>query len=402
MKTVNDTSGAFSTNSISHSFAGQAALTAFKDYTAACNTPVFNYELIESNLQGIYLVAQEVGYEMLKSFLVRIGKEDMILNCVIDYVHDSRFRAFATKQQNYYFIGISAALPALLQALFHNLFSFTNPLASFYEDDSVADSQDEQDYIFPDRLLTNFFENEALRSEIESIIKDTIPDERWKRMMSSKFTELAICFCIAHEIGHLVCGHTDIMGLRSMHTIQEVRFNGEMDEARPIGRWLSHAFEIQADQTAMGFLYSYVIGTAKHRGKFMHYLRCQNDPIGLYGRMLYAVYLVFLLLGQQQYMIDVKGSHPAPITRITFLMAFLGTIMADRDGYDPEVAGDLVERYADMAEGAWERIGFPNGRNIETIDDLPQVVVDLQRAMDLTAHYFRSKQWVVLFRQTIT
>lgn len=358
------------------------AIAAFGRYAR-----VFDYELIDEPLRGIYLVPQEVGYEMLKSFCTKIGKPELARNCVIEYVQDSRFQAFAAKQGSYYFIGISAALPALLQAMLQNLFTFTNPFTAVVEDESAR----AEGYVFPNRLMAGFFQPDELRAEIIALIRDTLPKERWQRVMASKMAEIAICFCIAHEIGHLISGHTDIVEHRAITRISETG-------PRDLGQWLSQAFELQADRLGIALLYSYVIGTPRNRKKFMHYLRCKHDPGALYGRTLYSVYLVFLLLGQQQSLINIKGSHPAPITRISFIMAFLGTVMVNQEHYDPIVAGDLVEYFAELAEAAWENLGFPNGRNPETIEDLPAVVKDLQRAVDLTVSYFKNKEWAVRFR----
>lgn len=389
-------------NALSSDYATREALTGFQTYFKQYRMRCFDYSRLEENLRGVYLVPQEIGYEMIRSFCRKIGRPDLIGKCVIEYIDHNQFQAFATKDDDHYYIGISAAVPALLQALFHNLFSLTNPLTESYnEEHGTGEEEDETTYVFPDRIMSGRFTSDELRAEISGLIKDTIPKERWQRIMASKLAELATCFCIAHEIGHWVSGHIDIVETRAFHTIEEVRRKTDKTktgQSRPIGRWLSQSFEIQADRIGMALLYSYAIGTKANRKKFMHYLRCHNDPSALYGRLLYAVYFVFLLLGQQQYMIDVQGSHPAPITRMSYLMAFLGTVMTEVEGADSTEAGDLVEQYADIAEAAWNRIGFTAGRNPDTIDDLPGVVEQLQRANAIVESIFKSQQWAVKYR----
>ncbi len=238
-----------STNVLSASYASADALNEFSVHFGNMRLHCSDYSLIETKLHGVFEVPQKVGYEMLRSYCTKINRPDLVGRCVIDYVSHNQFQAYATSHNFYYFIGISAAVPALLQTMFHNLFSFTNPFAHIYNTDT-DEPGDGNLYVFPDRLMARGFGMHKLRSEIDSLLKDTIPDERWKRIMTSKLAELSICFCIAQEIGHLVSGHTEIVKNRAIHAIEEAPIR-KLAHQKEIGSWLSQSFEIQADRIGM-------------------------------------------------------------------------------------------------------------------------------------------------------
>lgn len=385
-------------NVISKEYADESAINNFKAYFKQAGLTIFDYGRMEPNLQGLYQVPHEIGYKMIISYCNALGNPSLAKKCVIEYVEHCQFQAYAAKDEDLYYIGISAALPALLQAMFQNLFSFTNPLTDLIlqEDEDDPEQKEEQDvfYVFPDRLMNKKLNSDDLLNEITTLIKDTVPAERWQRVMSVKMAEMAIAFCIGHEIGHLMYGHVDILNKRNSASMAEIASNRHLQERNIPGPWLSQVWEIQADKAGMAFLYSYVITTKKNFNRFMHYLRCKNK-VDLYGRMMYAVYMVFLLLGQQQYVVKALGTHPAAVTRVSYLMAFVGTLMVDQDKYDPGFSGEIVQQYAEMAEAAWKRIGFSTGRYEEAIDDLTTVVQDLQRADRLVLHTFRNSQWAV-------
>lgn len=386
----------------SKEYADEPAIKNFQTYFEQAGFAIFDYGRVEPTLQGLYQVPHEIGYKMIISYCNALGNLSLAKKCVIEYVEHSQFQAYAAKDKDFYYIGISAALPALLQAMFQNLFAFTNPLTdlAFEEEGDTVEKTDDEDvfYIFPDRLMTGKFNSDELLAEITALIKDTIPHERWQRVMSVKMAEMAIAFCIAHEIGHLLNGHVDILDKRSLACMAEISSGLRSKERNIPGPWLSQVWEIQADKAGMAMLYSYVINTRKNFDRFMHYLKCKNK-IDLYGRLMYAVYMVFLLIGQQQHVVRAVGTHPAAVTRVSYLMAFLGTLMVDRDKYDPEFSGGIVEQYAEMAEAAWKRIGFSTGRYEEAIDDLTTVVQDLQRADRSVMHTFRNSQWAVRHRK---
>lgn len=374
---------------LSHRYASNASLKAFETYFAANGFNCFDYGTLPEALRGLYLVPQEVGYEMLKSFCLKAGREKFLDKCVVDYLANPQFQAYAASSRGAHFIGISAALPALLQALFQNLFTFTNPFSPGWEE---AEDADEIAYDFPDKLMRGRFRPEHLYPEVTALVSDTVPLEKWQRKMAVKLAELAIVFCVGHEIGHVVRGHTVLAKRRRLFAVAEVDEPGSQSKRRPLGKWLSQSWELQADQTAIALLYSYVVRTAKNRRKFMHYLKCDND-LDLCGRILYAVYFVFLLLGQQQYSVRSSVSHPAAITRITYIMAFLGTVLVDVAGFPVQTAGEAMEKYAGLAVDAWRRIGFSDGRYEDIEENLSGVIQDLGRANRLAGELFRKYQW---------
>ncbi len=157
------------------------------------------------------------------------------------------------------------------------------------------------------------------------------------------------------------------------------------------------AWELQADHTAIAFVYSYVVNNAVYRSRLLSSLLCDSsrDPrIELMGRVVYAVSLVFFLLGQRQRSVDAIGSHPSAITRQTFVMAQVVSLLcSERVRCDEEEAERVVTRSARRAELAWNRIGYRFGDFSESIDDLASVVKRMQRAKDLCEDRLKGYGW---------
>ena len=369
-------------NKISGNYSSAESLKSFNDYAMyelLCKP--FDYSLLNSGIQELYSTPQYMGYELLKAFCKGSYKKELLKECVIEYVYDSNFQAFACYDHDKHYIAISAAIPALLQALFQNILSFTNPFAKHYDQ---AEDYYDPDYIFPISLSSSRYDEYELREEIDALILDTMPVEKWQRKMSIKLAEIAMVFCVSHEIGHVVRGHPLIYKRRDKNSLNEG------DNKKVTCKWVRQAWEIQADKTAIAFLYSYVINTKTNRKRFMHYLKCKND-YELLGKIMYSVYFVFLIMSQRLEYINSETFHPSPLVRATYAMADMAAIVELKTSQKDGVK--IITDSTDLAEGAWERLGFNSRSDIKNMDQLGSVLNDLNRAVSLTERYFSKYQW---------
>jgi hypothetical protein len=354
----------------------------------------FHYGLISEALRGIYDYPHSIAYEFARAYCVKSGRGAEIPQIAIDYYTDGRFRASAITQTDVHLIAVSAGTPALLTALFFEVFRSTHPFSEEYE---VEEDVSPGDYRFPLKLVTESVgEPGALAAGIEGILRDTIPDERWQRIWAVTLAELAMIFVFGHELGHLVQGHTRVLRDQRRGLLVEVA--SESERARQLLR-IQQAWELDADQTAFSFLWSYMIGNRDNRRRLIRRLQCGRDgipEIKLIARACYAVSFVFFLLGQTQREVNATETHPSALVRITFLIAFAQQLLeALVPGVDPQRIEAEVQRSHVLAEAAWKRLGLQFGVDdfAETIEDLPLAVRHLQRRRERVGRAFGGYVW---------
>jgi hypothetical protein len=124
-------------------------------------------------------------------------------------------------------------------------------------------------------------------------------------------------------------------------------------------RRVRNVWEIEADETAFGFLWGYMITTRANRERFARRLRCgggEHPEVTLISRLIYAVSFVFFLLGQAQSRVDSRSTHPSALVRITYLLALAQTAL---ERLVPGVSSELVEKETQHAHSGRSRVESP-------------------------------------------
>jgi hypothetical protein len=355
----------------------------------------FHYGLMSEALRGVYDYPHSIAYEFARAYCVKSGRAHEIAQIAIEYYTDTRFQARAITRGDAHLITVSAGTPALLTALFFEVFRSTHPLADEYT--AAEEDIEAGDYRFPLKLVTEPFSGPAaLAAKIDGILRETIPDERWQRIWAVTLAELAMIFVFAHELGHLVQGHTRV--LQDQRGAQLVEVAAASDRAPRLFR-VRQAWELDADQSAFSFLWSYMIGNRDNRRRLIRRLQCGRDGIPevkLVARACYAISFVFFLLGQAQREVNATDTHPSTLVRITFLIAFAQSALeALVPGVDPQRVEQEVHRAHAQAEAAWNRLGLQFGVNdfADTIEDLPLAIKTLQHRRERAARAFGAYVW---------
>lgn len=373
-------------NETTQSFSSEDAIEGFVGLFEYHQLPVFDYQTLDYNLQGLFRSPQRSAYLMLQEFARKTIGEEAIKRCVIDYIYSNHVQAYATTHKDHHYIAVGHALPVLLQVLFQQLVRDTNPFSD--EPDTTP-----TDFLFPTTLDEPSIGDET----IESLLLGTMPEERWQRLMSVRLAELAIMFCFCHELSHIVWGHGSLSVKRGLWSVAEVNDEFEV-EARKISPRLAQAWELQADRSAMAFLFSYVSNNLRHGTAMANALMCNpREPFEeqLLARLVYAVSFVFFLFGQTQESVDSVVDHPSALARQTFAIASIASQYANKyPDRDEDHFVTLVQEAANRAEHAWNRLGFTFGNYGHHIDELVPVVQRLSRYDALSARFLRRHQWV--------
>lgn len=357
----------------------------------------FDYRALSDEIRPTYESPHRMAYLLSSSFCRMAGCHERIGKIAIDYYADTEFNACAGTVGNCHVIGVSAGVPVLLAALFFDVLKSTNPFAINYSA-SNEDGRKPGDFWFPIRLTTQKTPpSSAIAWLIEKTIREGVPDLKWQRVWAATLAELAIMFVFAHELAHLVRGHTEATRQRGGQSIFEVAAPGA-DQNRKLRR-VGNVWEIEADETAFAFLWGYLITTRENKNRFAKRLRCgagELVEVALISRLIYAISFVFFLMGQAQSQVDAKSTHPSALVRITFLMSFAQEAL---ERMVPKVSGAFIEaeiqKAHSQAEAAWNRLGleFGIGGYQETIDDLPVVIGRILRRRDTVSRALRGLAW---------
>lgn len=377
-------------SNVAREFSSELALNAFSRYFSRYDIGVFSYAGMRPDIQALYEIPQRSAYLLLGQYCHSLGQSCRLRDCAIEYVDLPEAQAFAAASGRFHHVGVACSLPVLLQLVFQYLLLRTHPFSRDAPQTFPA-------YAFPNAL--NLSLGSAGRDcEIEDLLLDTLPKTRWQRIMATKFAELAILFCFCHEIAHLVRGHTDLAQQRGLMGIHELtRHNAtHRPSSRCISHRLSQVWELQADRTALGFLFSYINNNRFYKRRLSKCLKCEGSDtsLKLVARLSYAISFVFFLFGQEQTSVHSSSSHPSALTRQAFAMAELSALFLHaHPECDQNAVAFVIQRAAIEAESAWHRLGFTFGGYAEDIADLPGIARLLFRRDTLSRRFLERFHW---------
>lgn len=351
----------------------------------------FDLFLMSDTLRAVFAKPLETAQLCVQAFAARAGVDHLAGQVTLGYSASREFDAYAFSDGSQHHVVLSAAVPAILLASFFEIMRSTNPFSGDLElrDEGLKPG----DFRIPLVLSAPSDLPADLAAAIEELLRQSIPQHRWQRILAVALAELAIVFIFTHEIGHVVCGHTQMLHQARGLRLQEI---GMAQGAVP-GR-VAQAWELQADQAAFGFLWSFAMNTRRQHNRFVRQLMCKStEPdLDLLGRLCYAISFVFFLLSQGDARVRTPGSHPSPLVRITFLMALAETIMTERCPALAPKVHNCVTRSHEFAEAAWNRLGLEFGTQSyqEHIEDLPDVVLASQRHVRRIEQFLGHHAWV--------
>jgi hypothetical protein len=374
---------------VAKEFSSADALDAFGHYFSKHEIAIFPYANVNPHIQALYEVPQRSAYLLLREFCRSVGRPDLPARCTIEYVNEAEAQAYAVSSGGFHHIAVAYSLPVLLQVLFQYLLSQTNPFSS-------ATPSEFPQQIFP-QSLAQIHETGGIHNEIENLLAATLPEIRWQKIMATKLAEIALLFCLTHEIAHLVRGHAELAERRGLIGINELsRKKPDAPGKRPISYRLSQAWELQADRTSLAFLFAYVNNNKAYYKCLIKALKCSgaDAPLKLTARVSYAVNFIFFIFGQQQTSVASQCSHPSAVARQIFAMSELAAIFLQAyPEFDEDTVAHAFHQAALSAESAWYRLGFSFGRYGNDVENLPLIVRTLFRRDSLSRKLLARHHW---------
>jgi hypothetical protein len=373
-------------NQVDYKYSSQDAITAFDEYFSRAGYAIFDYEL-HSLMR--YRIPHEAGYMMLEEYCISSGIPSAGANTVIGFIDDPQFQALAAKEGDFHFIAISAAVPALLRSIFQVVFRLES---SAFSNCQVKKHKLADELMFPITLNHPYLKG-AYHERINELFELTLPEEKWQRQMAASLSEIAIVFCILHELGHIGMGHTALIEKRGFSSYSELpNISLNVKRKRAVGKWLSQVWELDADLLGLELLYYYAIDVPQNRRRLMRQLRCK-DVLDLASRVIYSIQILFLLISQSKFDLKAGGTHPSPAIRISHIVWHFATKLHERERLPEALAISKMMKYCDFALTTWRTIGFGSGAFNGPFEDFAEVVKDYSRAREIAFRMFSKYRW---------
>jgi hypothetical protein len=253
-----------------------------------------------------------------------------------------------------YEVSLNAALPALVHFAFNNLLRVSQFMSG------IGDGESETPYrIFDGRIPLNLPRGLKIEAAIVAITGLSQPFDSSRAATAVLMSELAVAFCIYHELAHIFLGHADANKLLHGRTgLLEVTSRRSVAAAE-IGK-LRQVWEYEADLVAANMLLQDMASPqaeAGFRGAYGTDNDC--DVVARFQAMLSAVLVVFLLIAQATS--SSRRTHPDPLVRFAAIANDSAAALMEQQPQlqtTPEEMGEAVNDVASSVLSAWKVLGL--------------------------------------------
>ena len=327
----------------------------------AGDRPPFDLESLPDGLRqfyGQFLAYGRTAPARVKEEYRRSAAEGRVRTLFLDA---RRFNAFARSRGEDHTIALNVAVPCLL----HFIFNIVLRLPYVFID--VGDAGAEQRYRRGDDARPLPLELPPVLPVAEALAAlpgVSRPRDEGRALVASALTEVATTFCVFHEVGHVVGGHTGCAAGRFWGG-DVAEFTGGGGLALCSRRLLGQVWEREADGIAAVMLLSFVVADD---GTRQHFRECFGIPDGdgeedeyayhVCAVVLFALKLLFLYLAQIPAALNVRGDHPHPLVRAAYVRDVLRLTSVGQLGLDPDVLDPMLEVAADQAAQVWADYGL--------------------------------------------
>jgi hypothetical protein len=273
------------------------------------------------------------------------------------YADRRQFNLSAESPGDTHTIELNIAFPCLLH------FVFNNVLRLPYVFPQVGDSAAETPYREPgDGRLVPFELPERLPvvEALRVLPGVSRPKDDDRALFASTLTELASTFCVFHEVGHVIGGHSGYEASR-MWGKPVSEFTGD--------RWhfchrraLRQVMEREADIIATVMTMSFVLNDPATRRHFRECLAITgNDdlyPYQILPILLFSLKVLFGYLAQIPAGLKVHADHPHPLLRALYVHNAIRLTAVDDLGLDGERLDAGLDEITEQEARLWNDLGM--------------------------------------------
>lgn len=278
----------------------------------------------------------------------------------VAFLADKTINARACLENGQYFIGIHAALPCILHFLFNTL--LRTPV--YYP--GVGSLQGDDYAIYARGIPTSLPDACDLYQALALIVSSSRPICDQRAAAASQLTELAVGFCVYHELAHIQTGHVasncNLFGEREFLEFFGWNFP-------PDARRIARVWEYEADKIAAIMLAGNDLLNKDNQQYFMETFAvdCNWEFHQILGLLCSALFVLFHLMNQKRPFLGFLSNHPHPALRYSYVCSEIINFSIRHMNLDGEQEQILKENIANdilMSRDAWNLLQLPRAKDI--------------------------------------
>lgn len=281
------------------------------------------------------------------------GKPEQILTI---FLANRTVNAKAKLERNKYHIGINAALPCIMH------FTFNMLLRTPYYFTGLGNTGKYDVYRqYPNGIPLILPDNVPIEDALWGIVSTSRPSSDKRAEAATLLTEIAMSFCIYHELAHIQTGH--VISAKEMFGEKEhLEFS---DVTRSIlDRKIVRVWEYEADKISSVMLAANDMLDKNNQKYFCDTFEIDmdNEIYKLFGVILSSLYVLFHLLNQVIPGFKLLSNHPHPTLRYSYVSSEIVNFISRHFNHSIEESIKFKESLADfviMTQAAWMELGLP-------------------------------------------
>ena len=272
------------------------------------------------------------------------------------FVSDHKFNALARSRYGGHCIALNVAVPCLLH------FLYNNALRLEYVFSGVSSSAKEKPYFKRpiESIPLELPKGVSLEEALVTLPGVSRPRDDQRALVATALTEIAGAFCVFHEVGHIIGGHTGYTS--SQLGVSDVAEFSGLSFKLGRNKLLRQVWEREADIIAAVMTMSFVLNDADTREHFREcFSLTENDeeyPYQIFSIVLFGIKLLFLYLAQLPTRFAIRSAHPHPLIRATYIHNIIRLVAEDDLGLDIKELDPMLDASTDLADIVGAELGI--------------------------------------------
>ena len=266
-------------------------------------------------------------------------------NITVDYVDAPGFNASAGRKDGRYRIRIHFAAAAIPHFVFNHLFrhaALLPGLGSFAEGDTFS--------VFERGIPTALPPGVPAERAAQQLVAMSLPSDEQRSVVAALAAQIALSFCVLHEVGHVLNGHASYAALKFAG--KEVTEFFRTARRPPIERELRRTWEYEADKTAAAALMQWLTTDVSLRAHLKQLMGrgVDRNLLWLAG---FSLRVLFRLLAQVQRQSPETAVHAPPEVRSDVVQIAMDFVYA---AVPQKSRKKLLMQSHDHADLLWEEL----------------------------------------------
>lgn len=273
------------------------------------------------------------------------------------FLRDKTVNATAKLENNKYYIGINAALPCIIH------FTFNMLLRTPYYFPKLGDRNDYDDEYrqFPNGIPLSLPNDVPIEDALWGIVSTSRPSSDKRAVAATLLTEIAMSFCVYHELAHIQTGHV----ISAKEMLDEKEFLELSAITRSVAdRKIFRVWEYEADKLSSIMLSANDMLDENNQKHFCEAFEIDrdNDIYKLFGVILSSLYVLFHLFNQMIPGFKSASNHPHPTLRYSYVSSEIVNFISRHFNYSIKETKKFkkdITQFVIMTQTAWLELGLP-------------------------------------------